>query len=93
MGSKPRFSVGIYGEWGTGKTTLMRVIEKKLANNENILTIWYAWRYERKDQFALVALMKTIAYTMGDLPRYQEIKKLLLRGIGILGTMFYTTWR
>jgi len=30
---------------------------------------------------------------MGDLPRYEEIKKVLLRGIGILGKMFYATWR
>lgn len=27
--SEPHFTVGIYGEWGTGKTTLMRLIEKK----------------------------------------------------------------
>ena len=66
----------------------MRLIEKKLTNNENesILTVWFnAWRQKREDQFALVALMKTIAYAMGDLPRYQEIKKVLLRGIGIIG--------
>ena len=27
--STPHFTVGIYGEWGTGKTTLMKSIEKK----------------------------------------------------------------
>ena len=26
-GSDQKFSVGIYGEWGTGKTTLMKLIE------------------------------------------------------------------
>jgi len=29
-GSKPQFSIGIYGKWGTGKTTLMKMVEKKL---------------------------------------------------------------
>ena len=32
-GSTPKFSVGIYGEWGTGKTTLMRIIEEKLKSD------------------------------------------------------------
>jgi ATPase subunit of ABC transporter with duplicated ATPase domains len=34
IGSKPKFSIGIYGKWGTGKTTLMRMIEKKLKTFE-----------------------------------------------------------
>jgi hypothetical protein len=196
-GSKPQFSIGIYGEWGTGKTTLMKMVEKKLntfvkeevftwnditknnsednrlksflkeyyrvdwiensqfvkdPNNNTIsindgnrrkvtdtkgsfdyeydhslsielinkrrtailtidnnfvrefdvkevkgkaniylqeneiLTIWFnAWRYEREDQFALIALLKTIAYAMGGLPQYREIKKILLRGAIIIG--------
>jgi nicotinamide riboside kinase len=29
-GSKPKFSVGIYGEWETGKTTLMKMVEDKI---------------------------------------------------------------
>ena len=30
LGSYPKFSVGIYGEWGSGKTTLMSLIRNKL---------------------------------------------------------------
>jgi hypothetical protein len=29
-GSSPQFSIGIYGDWGTGKTTLMNMIQDKL---------------------------------------------------------------
>jgi hypothetical protein len=34
--SHPRFSVGIFGGWGTGKTTLMTMIKNKLEYVENI---------------------------------------------------------
>jgi predicted KAP-like P-loop ATPase len=44
LGSHPKFSVGIYGEWGTGKTTLMRLIQDKLPGDQ-VLTVWFnAWR-------------------------------------------------
>jgi KAP family P-loop domain len=51
-----------------------------------ILPVWFnAWRYEREDQFALIALMKTLEYAMGGLPTYREVKKVLIRGLGIIG--------
>jgi predicted KAP-like P-loop ATPase len=28
INSKPRFAIGIFGGWGTGKTTLMKMIQK-----------------------------------------------------------------
>ena len=172
-GSKQKFSVGIYGQWGTGKTTLMKMIQKGLnpvvfnwtdektfpslnrfllnhfseqnlswitdhnwkrideralmisdnsksreisilldANNltatltvdgtpvyefmvdpdqydilrENrILTIWFdAWRYEREKDFATIALMKTIAYSMGRHRLFGEIKTIILKGLAII---------
>jgi KAP family P-loop domain len=179
-GSEPQFSVGIYGEWGSGKTTLMEMIRRKLTPEKfrwedipndqskcdllrqylkanfkidwidkqtfnksdntkmiylsdthnthnqkqlsidlnpqttnatlkidyrpvyeflvrktnsglaicenNILTVWFnAWRYENEKEFALIPLMKTIAYAIGDHPIYKDIKPLILRALAILG--------
>ena len=65
--SEPKFTLGIYGEWGTGKSTLMKCIKEKLEldNEEKFLTVWFnAWRFEREEHFATMALMKTIGYEM-----------------------------
>ena len=66
--SYPKFSIGIHGEWGTGKTTLMKLIfeelekELKNKNNNSIVPVWFnAWRYERENQFALFPLLQTIS--------------------------------
>ena len=53
--SDPQFSVGIFGGWGTGKTTLMRTIEKQLSNQ--IVSVWFnAWRYEKEEHLIIPLL-------------------------------------
>jgi tetratricopeptide (TPR) repeat protein len=80
--SFPKFSVGIYGDWGMGKTTLMRLIEKRLEKEEEILTVWFdAWRYEREDQFAVVSLIKSIAYRMDEHRGYKKAGEVLLKSL------------
>jgi tetratricopeptide (TPR) repeat protein len=86
-GSEPNFSIGIYGEWGTGKTTLMKAVADKLriGTDNDILTVWFnAWRYEREDQYAVVSLMKTIAYRMDEHPRYKKMKPVILKSIATI---------
>ena len=90
--SKPHFTIGVYGEWGTGKTTLMRAIENNLISNESdlkkskILPIWFnAWRYEREEQFATIAMMKTIAYGMADHVKFDSVSNIIKKGLFILG--------
>lgn len=82
----PRFTLGIYGEWGTGKTTLMKSIEKKLNEDKDIVTIWFnAWRYEREEQLTIVSLLKTIAYQMGEHSRFKSLKPVILKSILTVG--------
>lgn len=43
------FSVGIFGDWGSGKTSLMKFMEKDL-NSKKTKTVWFnAWKYDKKE--------------------------------------------
>lgn len=54
------FTIGIFGEWGTGKTSLMRLMVKQLHGNRDVVTVWFnAWRYEQEEH-PIVALVATI---------------------------------
>ena len=46
--SNPRFAVGIFGGWGSGKTTLMNAIHRNLAGPEIVKAEFSAWRYEKE---------------------------------------------
>jgi KAP family P-loop domain len=58
--SEPRFAIGIFGDWGSGKTTLMRAIEREVQADEAVVTLWFnAWRYEREEHL-IVPLLDTL---------------------------------
>ena len=89
--STPHFTVGIYGEWGTGKTTLMKSIEKNLVDNsheneQSFLPIWFnAWKYEREENLASVSLMKTVSYAMEGHNIFDPLSKTIFKGLTIVG--------
>lgn len=42
--NEPNLTVGIYGNWGSGKTSLMRMLEKRLNVFAGVSTVWFdAW--------------------------------------------------
>jgi predicted KAP-like P-loop ATPase len=79
--SYPKFTIGLFGDWGTGKTTLMNSIYKILQkDSDSILVRFETWRYEREEQFALIPLMKTIAFALPEEKQFQNLKQKLKRG-------------
>jgi hypothetical protein len=62
------FAIGIYGAWGSGKTTLMHSIRKKFEHsyNERYKTIWFnSWKYEGREAI-WNALIQTILIEMEE---------------------------
>jgi hypothetical protein len=89
--STPHFTIGIYGEWGTGKTTLMKSIEANLQGTlsfeggKKILPLWFnAWKYEREDNLATVSLLKTVGYAIAGHQRFDTLSKTIFRGLTIV---------
>jgi KAP family P-loop domain len=58
--SHPRFAVGIFGTWGSGKTTLMEAIRSNVGHNPTVVPVEFnAWRYE-KEEHLIVPLLDTL---------------------------------
>lgn len=57
--SDPRFAIGIFGGWGSGKTTLMQAISSSLDPEKTISVDFSAWRYEKEDHL-IVPLLDVI---------------------------------
>ncbi|MGV9386398.1 KAP family P-loop NTPase fold protein [Nonomuraea sp. NPDC003707] len=57
--SEPRFAIGIFGSWGSGKTTLMNAIANELATDQLVIVQFNAWRYE-KEPHLIVPLLDTV---------------------------------
>ena len=70
LNSKPRYTIGIFGEWGTGKTTMMNCIKEKLEQFQCKCIEFNAWRYEREQAHATIPLILTILNSI-----YEEVKK------------------
>ncbi|MEU4740462.1 P-loop NTPase fold protein [Actinosynnema sp. NPDC023658] len=58
------FTIGVFGEWGTGKTSLMRLVERRLDEDPGVVTVWFnAWRYEQEEH-PIVPLVGTIVQAL-----------------------------
>ncbi|MBD3320247.1 MAG: hypothetical protein GF350_04040 [Chitinivibrionales bacterium] len=88
-------AIGIFGEWGCGKTSLMRIIQDTLnADTEKFKgrTIWFnAWRYDNEKN-PVIPLLKTIRLQLArnddERKRLEKSLSLLEKlAIGLLGSL------
>lgn len=71
------FTIGIFGKWGTGKTTLMQMIEERIQD-KSYPTIWFnPWLYQREDNL-IVPLLQTIHDSLQE-SRIERFKTIAQR--------------
>ncbi|RWP46370.1 KAP family P-loop NTPase fold protein [Mesorhizobium sp.] len=84
-------SLGVYGTWGVGKSSILKLVQKELeADSQNLIITFDAWLYQDFDE-AKSALMTVIAKTLYDQSSkglkeraaglYRRVNKLKLLGI------------
>jgi len=79
-------TIGIHGRWGSGKTSLMRMVEAKFEDDKKVKTIWFnAWAYGRDEPIGL-ALLQQILIEFQKEDGLKEKGKTLLRNVVKLGT-------
>lgn len=60
------FTIGVYGGWGSGKTSLMRMVLDLVQDEEGAIGVWFnAWRYE-KEEHLIVPLLAAIITEMNS---------------------------
>ena len=62
LGTTGPFTIGVFGNWGCGKTSLLRIAQDMVQREkkENITAVWFnAWQYE-KEEHPIVPLTATI---------------------------------
>ena len=75
--SQPKFTIGIFGDWGTGKTTLINAVDKILQSDSDLIRVRLeAWRY-KQEQFPLVSLLKNIAFALPTEKQFEVLKQKL----------------
>jgi hypothetical protein len=56
-GEPPQFTIGIYGAWGSGKSSLLNAIARRFEGEDRVIPVQFdAWRYERAEHIAVPLL-------------------------------------
>jgi formylglycine-generating enzyme required for sulfatase activity len=72
---KTPFCIGLFGKCGSGKTSFMHLLEKRLSENTttpHAIPVWFnPWRYEEEEHL-IIPFLKTIEH---EIRRYKEQNK------------------
>ena len=78
-------TIGVFGTWGSGKTSLMRMVQSGLQK-ENYTIAWFdAWKYDKEESLwrafllCILTALKNTAKSKGQpIEEFEKLETLLL---------------
>jgi len=68
-------TIGVFGDWGSGKSSIMRMLEEKFEPEEKVLTIYFnSWLFESYDD-AKISLLENIILELSKAQTLSEEAK------------------
>ena len=73
-------TLGVFGSWGSGKTSLMKMLQAQIKEERGVKTVWAnAWRYEGKEEMQSALVHAILTAVTEDKTLSDEAKDLLKR--------------
>ena len=73
-GTKTPLTMGIFGRWGTGKSTLMYMLESRLQQ-AGLATVWFnAWQYGKEDELWAAFLQSVLNKMEVELSFWKKLR-------------------
>lgn len=73
-------TLGVFGSWGSGKTSLMKMLEARVNRAQKVKSVWTnAWRYEGKEEMQSALVHAILSSVTKDKTLTDEVKDLLAR--------------
>ena len=79
--SRGSFTIGIYGQWGSGKTSMLKQIKNALDDPKSkdaqpVLTVWFnPWQFVA-DEHLIIPFFHTLIASLEKIVKESTIKKI-----------------